>query len=120
MHHTLQIFHRWFWISFTLAFVFGVLLFIATRRRGAWVRYTASETEFWIRLGLPRKLVDAIRHWEESRSAVCWLRFLVIAYIVLMLFHGAAYLYFKHVVRSNPTLTITAPSEGTTRKEEAK
>ncbi len=86
-----------------MALIFGALLFVATRRRSLWLRYTAAEAAFWYRLGFPsRRITDASRRLEESRAFVWVLWFIVVAFLVLMLLNAGMYFHFKHRFHSMP------------------
>lgn len=59
------------WFNIVVAVLFGTLLILLIRRRDLWLRYTASEAAFNLRLRSPQRLVDAIRRFEESRAFIC-------------------------------------------------
>jgi hypothetical protein len=80
-----------------MALISGGLLFIVSRRRDLYLRYTAAETRFWERLGFPSgRLSHALRRFAEGAAYRYILWFLVITLVALMLLSGAMYLYFKH------------------------
>ena len=54
MNESLETFQRWFWVSLVLFFLYGWLLVFRIRWRESWLRYTAAESAFWSRLGLPK------------------------------------------------------------------
>jgi hypothetical protein len=103
-----------FVLCFVLAVIFGAWLFLVTRRRTLWLRYTAAEAAFWHRLGFPsRRITDASRRVEESQVFTYALWFLVIAFLALMLLNAAMYFHFKHRFQSTPapnqSMKPTAP-----------
>lgn len=99
LHH----FASRFVLCFVLAVIFGAWLFLVTRRRTLWLRYTAGEAAFWHRLGFPsRRITDASRRLEESRAFTYALWFLVIAFISLMVLNAVMYLRFKHRFHNTP------------------
>jgi hypothetical protein len=96
-HAILAHFAHYFWISLAMALICGGLLFIVSRRRDLYLRYTAAETRFWERLGFPSgRLSHALRRFAEGAAYRYILWFLVITCVALMLLSGAMYLYFKH------------------------
>jgi hypothetical protein len=98
MNKTLLIFALWFWISLALGAVTAILLFVATRRRSIWLRYTAAEAAFWLRLGFPpRNFVEAARRFEEGRGIIFALWILLIAFLALAAVAGGAFLNNKGV-----------------------
>lgn len=92
----------------------ATILFIATRRRNAWLRYTETETAFWLRLGFPpRKFVEAARRIEESRVFIYLLWFIVISFLILTLIHGGAYLHYKdRLPQALPNNSLSTPVRG--------
>jgi nitrate reductase NapE component len=92
---TLDSFCRWFWVSAALTAVFVALLFFVTQRRELWLRYIAAEAAFWVRIGVPARIADASRRFEESRVFIGFLWFVVVLWLLLALANGGAYLYFK-------------------------
>ncbi|SRR6266496_3139869 len=103
-----------FVLCFALAVIFGAWLFLVTRRRALWLRYTAAEAAFWHRLGFPsRRITEASRRVEESQVFTYALWFLVIAFLALMLLNAAMYFRFKHRFHSTPasnqSMKPTAP-----------
>jgi hypothetical protein len=110
LHH----FASRFLLCLVLAVIFGVWLFVVTRRRPLWLRYTASEAAFWHRLGFPsRRITDASRRFEESRAFAYALWFLVVGFSVLTLCQAGMYFHFKHRFHrthtSNQSIKPTAP-----------
>ena len=95
MNESLENFYRWFWISVALTIVFVALLFFVTRRRNLWLRYITAEAAFWTRLGVPARVAEASRRFEESRIFTGFLWFIVALWFLLVLANGGAYLYFK-------------------------
>ena len=82
-----------------------VVVFIVTRRRHWWLRYTAAEEAFNIRIGIPKKWAAASRRFSESRKYI-WFAWLVVVFFLVMAFlSGKLYLLAKH------QLAITAPPE---------
>jgi len=84
------------WASLGLAACFSVVLHIAVRHRQRWLRYTAAEAGFWIRLGVPEKLANASRRFSEGRYNNFALGAIIITYILLAVACGTLYLRFKH------------------------
>jgi len=84
------------WFSLMMAIVCGVCIFIRTHYRNVWLRYMATRASFWTRLGLPMKLVNASRRFNESRAANYAWWFFLIYFLLLMLFSWESYLHFKH------------------------
>jgi tetratricopeptide (TPR) repeat protein len=104
MNEHLQFFYRWFWLSLTIAAGLGVLLFVATCRRDAWLRYLSAEARFWIRLGIPEKLAEASRRFGASRALVYILWVEIALLLLLSLLNGFSYLHWEHRL---PTKTTT-------------
>ena len=90
MNEILDSFIRWFWISSVLAILFGAYLFIATRHRAVYLRYITAEAAFWIRLGVPARIVEYSRRFEEGRIFIGFLWFIVISQLLLSLANGGA------------------------------
>jgi hypothetical protein len=100
VNRTSSNFADWFWISLAMGILFATLLFVAARRRDIWLRYTAAEAEFWLRLGFPpRKFVEAARRIEEGRMLLFLLWFLVLGFLILTLINGSAYLHYQEKLR---------------------
>lgn len=107
--------YAWFWISAALTVVFTALLLLATRRRDLWLRCIAAEAAFWMRLGIPARIVEASRLFEASRIFVGFLWCVVALWLLLALVNGGAYLYFKSQFspQQQPGITpIEVPQSG--------
>jgi hypothetical protein len=63
--------------------LFGGVLCLLLRRRDLWLRYTAAEEAFWLRLHLPSRFVAANRRFSEGRAAVY---FVVVCLVISLLF----------------------------------
>ena len=85
----------WFLVSFALSLCFGSLLFFVTRRREAYLQHISAEAGFWIRLGVPQGMVEAVRRLEESRFFIGLLWLIVMSQLLMSLAFGGSYLYFK-------------------------
>ena len=115
MNESLDSFYGWFWISVALTIVFVALLFFVTRRRNLWLRYIAAEAAFWTRLGVPARVAEASRRFEESRIFTGFLWFIVGLWFLLVLANGGAYLYFKKQLppKREPNIApIEVPTSG--------
>jgi hypothetical protein len=76
---------KWIFIELAAAVFFGTWLLLLLRRRDLWLRFTAAEAAFWLRLRMPARLVAASRRWEEGRSFVHWIAgFFVVTLLVLV------------------------------------
>jgi hypothetical protein len=73
-----------------------IWLFIITRRRNIWLRYTTVETAFWLRLGVSKQIANASRRFNESRGLVYGLWVLMFLWLLLALVNGGSYLHFKY------------------------
>jgi hypothetical protein len=96
MNESLELFQRWFWVSLVMLVFYAWLLNFKIRRRQAWLRYTAAESAFWSRLGLPRRLAQLARRFGESKASTLCLWIIVVLFALLMFLNAGAYLYFKH------------------------
>lgn len=96
MNENLRAFQHWFWLSLAMTIFLGFALFIATRRRHLWLRYTTAEAAFWLRLGLPEKLVTASRRFSESEKNKYAFWIVICLWAILTFLSGGSYLYFKH------------------------
>lgn len=95
----LQRFALLFWISLSLTIVCAVLLFILTRRRELWLRFTAAEAAFWSRVGLSPKMIESSRRFEEGPKMVFLIALLGVAFLSLVLFTGADYRSMDKYIR---------------------
>ena len=102
MNESLETFQRWFWVSLVLFILYAWLLVFRIRWRESWLRYTAAESAFWSRLGLPRNLAALARRFGESRAATVCLWIIVILFALLTFLNAGAYLYFKHRMAAKP------------------
>jgi len=56
-----------------------VWLFITTRRRHWWLRYTAATEAFYLKIGMSKKFAVSSRRFNESRSLI-WFQWLAIIF----------------------------------------
>ncbi len=101
MNESLHFFFRWFWISLAVSTAFAVVLVFVTWWPQAWQRYLASESAFWLRLGVSKRLTDAAQRFEQGRIFKLSLWLVVFLWTALAVFSGAMYLHFKN----KPVLT---------------
>jgi hypothetical protein len=112
MNAPLRTFYEWFWISLLMALPIGVLLFVVSQRREAWLRYVAAEASFWVRIGVPRSVADFSRRFEESRAFTKIVAILFAALLLLSALHGFFYVHFKGKIQHsqpNPAAAVDAP-----------
>jgi hypothetical protein len=94
----LKAFERWFCIAFVFALFYIALLWLVIRRRDLWLRYTAAEAAFWLRIGFPpARIVNACRRWEEGGSFVYWIGAILFATVLVMVVGGVLYFKVKHL-----------------------
>ena len=75
---------------------FGSWLWFLVRRRHLWLRYTAAEEAFWLRLHLPPRFAAANRRFAEGRTMVyCVVVCLVISLLFFITSVGML-MYFEH------------------------
>jgi len=95
VNESLESLLRWFWISSAMTTLFVAFLYVVTQRRELWLRYVSAEAGFWTRLGIPARIAESSRRFEESRTFIGILWFLVVWFLLLALANGGAYVYFK-------------------------
>jgi len=74
-----------FWagcFSLIATFASAVLLFVIVRRHDLWLRWTAFEFNFYSRIGLPKKFIEASRRFEEGGKMI----FLVGTFVAILVF----------------------------------
>ena len=108
MAESLNVFQRWFWVSAILFLVYAALLILKIRRRTAWNRFAAAESEFWKRFGAPRAIPTFIRRFGESKLSTICLGVVTVIFALLTVLNAGAYLHFKD--RLNPTKQRPASS----------
>ena len=99
MNERVEVFLRWFCISAALFAVYATLLVFKIRRRESWLRYTAAESTFWRRLGVPGTMARSIRRFGESRLSTFCLGFITLLFALLTVLNAGAYLHFKGRVK---------------------
>ena len=90
--------------------VYTALLLFKVRRRAAWLRFTAAESEFWKRFGAPQRVVDLIRRFGESRFSTICLGVVALLFALLMALNAGAYLYFKQRLSPEKHPPASTPS----------
>jgi hypothetical protein len=113
MNESLQTFQRWFWVSLVMFVFYAWLLLFKTRWRQSWSRYTAAESKFWSRIGLPRRFTDAARRFGESNASTFCLQIIVVLFALLMVLNAGAYVHFKEKLRKKPPPALLAPAKTT-------
>jgi len=93
----LKAFEWWFCVALAFSLFYAALLALLLRRRDLWLRYTAAEAAFWLRIGCPARIVNACRRWEESGSFVYWIGGILAATVLIMAVGGVVYLKAKHL-----------------------
>jgi hypothetical protein len=92
-------------LCFCMALFFSAWLFLVTRRRSLWLRYTTAEAAFWQRLGLSSpRLIDLSRRFYGGRTFTYVLCFLVAAFFLLMVGNAGLYFYWKHTFQIHASI----------------
>jgi hypothetical protein len=88
-------------VCVVLALFMGTWLFIVTRHRSIWLRYTAAEAAFWNRVGFPPARWTAVcRRFEESRAFNRCLWVLTTLSVLLVIYFAGVYVWFTRTFRS--------------------
>ncbi len=95
MNNSVEAFRNWFWVSLVMFLFYSWLLYFKVRKRAVWLRYTAAESSFWSRLGLPRRFADSARRFGESQASTVCLWIIVLLFALLMALNAGAYLHYK-------------------------
>ena len=98
-------------MSLVMFLFYSWLLYFKVRKRAVWLRYTAAESSFWSRLGLPHRFAESARRFGESKASTICLWIIVILFALLMALNGGAYFYFIHRLPANRSQTV-APQPG--------
>jgi hypothetical protein len=98
---------RWIFIELALALFLAAWLLLLRRRRDLWLRYTAAEAAFSLRLRLPARFVNASRRWEEGRSFVYWVAGMLVVTLLILAAAGVADIYVRSLyhqltIRTHP------------------
>ena len=111
MNHSVEAFRNWFWVSLVMFLFYSWLLYFKVHKRAVWLRYTAAESSFWSRLGLPRRFTESARRFGESQSSTVCLWIIVILFALLMLLNAGAYVHYKSRLPAKPP-PASAPHGG--------
>ena len=106
----------WVWVGCGLFIFVGVFLLLATRWRATWLRCTAAESAFYLRLGIPRRIGEKARLFSEGHAYVIFMRCMLIVSAVLILWAAGQYVYFKRQLQARlKQLTEQSPSVSQSR-----
>jgi hypothetical protein len=75
---------------------FGIWLWVLVWRRDLWLRCTAAEEAFWLRLHLPLRFATANRRFAEGRTMVYCVAVCLIISLVFFTTSVGMLIYFEH------------------------
>jgi len=102
-----------FWVggfSLVAALACAVWLFVIVRRRDLWLRWSAFEFNFYSRLGLPKKFIEASRRFEESGKMIVLVGTFVATFVLLTTINTRSFLKITDLKKAQ-TLFAAGRSE---------
>src|SRR5262245_5834798 len=95
MNETQKGFCLLFLLSLAAAVIYGVLAFVALRRRDQWLRILDACERFGMRLGFSKRAASFGRGFSESRLGAVILALFTVAFVVLAVMNVIGYFHFR-------------------------
>jgi hypothetical protein len=92
---------RDFFISVALSIIFAAWLCLLVWRRDLWLRYTAAEAAFYMRLRLPAKYIQWRRKFAEGRAEVRLVAWMFVGCLILSVISGCFYVHYNAMLVKN-------------------